>query len=61
MMYVTDLEEDYEMYTIEKGDTLHGISKKFGVSIESLKKLNHLTSNIIVENERLAIKKKNIE
>ncbi|MEM5620565.1 LysM domain-containing protein [Bacillus thuringiensis] len=37
MMYVTDLEEDYEMYTIEKGDTLHGISKKFGVSIESLK------------------------
>ncbi|WP_336992244.1 glycosyltransferase family protein [Bacillus toyonensis] len=61
MMYVTDLEEDYEMYTIEKGDTLHGISKKFGVSIESLKKLNHLTSNIIVENERLAIRKKNIE
>ncbi|KWU58949.1 peptigoglycan-binding protein LysM [Bacillus mycoides] len=61
MMYVTDLEEDYEMYTIEKGDTLHGISKKFGVSIESLKKLNHLTSNIIVEKERLAIRKKNIE
>ncbi|WP_033710396.1 glycosyltransferase family protein [Bacillus cereus] len=61
MMYVTDLEEDYEMYTIEKGDTLHGISKKFGVSIESLKKLNHLTSNMIVENQRLAIRKKNIE
>ncbi|MBJ8107815.1 MULTISPECIES: glycosyltransferase family protein [Bacillus cereus group] len=61
MLYVTDLEEDYEMYTIEKGDTLNGISKKFGVSIESLKKLNNLTSNIIVENERLAIRKKNIE
>jgi len=61
MMYVTDLEEDYEMYTIEKGDTLYGISKKFGVSIESLKKLNHLTSNMIVENQRVAIRKKNIE
>ncbi|MEK4932592.1 hypothetical protein MHB76_09810 [Bacillus sp. FSL M7-1345] len=29
--------------------------------MESLKKLNHLTSNMIVENQRLAIRKKNIE
>ncbi|WP_459503416.1 glycosyltransferase family protein [Bacillus sp. C1] len=59
IMHFTDLEEDYEMYTIEKGDTLHGISQKFGVSIESLKTLNHLTSNMILENQRLAIRKKN--
>ncbi len=58
IMYVTDLKEDYQMYTIKKGDTLCGISQKFGVSIESLKTLNHLTSNVIFENQVLAIRKK---
>lgn len=57
-MYVTDLKEDHQMYTIEKGDTLCGISQKFGVTIESLKALNHLTSNMIFENQVLAIRKR---
>jgi len=31
-----------ELYTVKPGDTLYGISKSFGVSIDALKKTNAL-------------------
>ena len=34
-------------YVVKKGDTLWSIAKKFNTSVESLKKLNNLKSNII--------------
>ena len=34
-------------YTVEKGDTLYGISNQFGVSVTDLKKINNLSSNTI--------------
>lgn len=36
-----------EDYIVEKGDTLYAISKKLGVSVQRLKELNGLNSNII--------------
>lgn len=34
-------------YTVQKGDTLYGISKQFGVSVDELKRFNNLSSNVI--------------
>lgn len=32
-------------HTVQKGDTLYGISKKYGISIEELRKLNNLSKD----------------
>lgn len=42
-------------YLVKKGDTLYGISKKFGVSVAELKRLNMLTSNSIDVGQRLRV------
>jgi LysM repeat protein len=44
-----------EKYTIRPGDTLYGISKSFGVSLEALKKANALERNSIHPKQVLAI------
>lgn len=43
------------MYTVVKGDTLYGIAKKYGTSVEQIKKLNYLTSNSLVIGQVLRI------
>ena len=50
--------EDCETYQVEKGDTLYKISSNFGISIEELKTLNMLTSDTIIENQILKIRKR---
>ena len=37
--------EENEVYIVKSGDTLYGIAKKFGISVDDLKSLNNLTSN----------------
>ena len=37
------LEKKY--HTVQKGDTLYGISKRYGVSVGELRKLNHLSAD----------------
>jgi peptidoglycan endopeptidase LytE len=44
-----------EQYTVRPGDTLYGISKSFGVSIEALKKANALEGDSIKPKQVLAI------
>ena len=43
-------------HTVEKGDTLWGISQKEGISISKIKEMNNLTTNIIKMNQKLVIK-----
>ncbi|MAN26220.1 MULTISPECIES: glucosaminidase domain-containing protein [Mesonia] len=43
-------------YTVKKGDTLYSISKKYGLSIEELKKLNNLKSNNLAIGQKLYVK-----
>ena len=45
----------YEKYTIQTGDTLSGIAKKFETTIDILKKLNDLATNTININTDLII------
>lgn len=43
-------------YTVQKGDTLYGISKQFGISIDDIKKQNNLTSNTLEAGQVLQIR-----
>ena len=42
-------------YTIKAGDTLYGIAKKFGVTVDQLKNVNNLTSSILTVGNILTI------
>ncbi|HWI46845.1 MAG TPA: LysM peptidoglycan-binding domain-containing protein [Rummeliibacillus sp.] len=44
-------------YTVQMGDSLTVISKVYGVSVENLKKWNHLKSDLIYIGQKLIVKK----
>lgn len=43
------------MYTVVKGDTLYGIAKKYGTSVEEIKRINNLNSTSLVIGQVLRI------
>ncbi|WP_035190473.1 LysM peptidoglycan-binding domain-containing protein, partial [Ligilactobacillus equi] len=43
-------------YTVKAGDSLYGISSKFGTTVSALKSLNNLSSNLIYPNQVLKVK-----
>ncbi len=45
-----------EFYTVQAGDTLFGLSKRFNISIEDLKRLNNLSDNTIKIGQKLKLK-----
>ena len=51
----TITETNYPVYTVVSGDTLYGISKRYNVSVDEIKKLNNLTSNLLSIGQRLQI------
>ena len=46
---------NYNTYIVKRGDTLYSIANNYGVSINSIKELNNLTSNILTIGEQLLI------
>ncbi|MBT2757461.1 LysM peptidoglycan-binding domain-containing protein [Mesobacillus foraminis] len=44
-----------EQVVVKQGDTLYGLSKQYGVSVESIKKWNKLTSDVIHPNDTLEV------
>lgn len=44
-----------QTYIVEKGDTLYGISKQFGVSVQNIKDANNMTSDTIAVGQVLKI------
>lgn len=42
-------------YIVKSGDTLYGISKMFGLTVDELKKLNNLSSNILSIGQKLNV------
>lgn len=50
-------ENDTQIYIVEKNDTLWSISRKFNISVNELKELNNLTSNLLSIGQQLKIKR----
>jgi len=48
---------NYEYYTVVKGDTLYEIANKYGLTVNELKALNNLTSNNLSIGQRLIVGK----
>lgn len=42
-------------YIVQSGDTLYGISKKFNTSVQRIKEINNLKSEILIPGEKLII------
>lgn len=51
---VLEISEGY--YTIQQGDTLYSLSKKFNLTVEDLKKMNNLVDNTISIGQKIKIK-----
>ncbi len=46
-----------ESYLVKQGDSLFGISKKTGISIEEIKRMNKLQTNVLKTGQRLVLRK----
>ena len=44
------------VHTVRRGDTLYSIARKYGVSVDDIRRLNNLTSNVLSIGQRLLIK-----
>lgn len=44
-----------EIYTVKAGDTLYGISQKYNLTVDELKKLNNLSNNTLSIGQKLKI------
>ncbi len=47
-------------HTVQKGDTLYSISRRYLVSVDELKRLNQMKGNIILIGQELTVKSQNI-
>ena len=50
-------ESNYTNYTVKKGDSLYQISKKYNTTVDEIKKLNNLTTNLLSIGQTLKIPK----
>ena len=61
LINVNNIPDVEDVYVVQKGDTLYSIAKKFGLTIDELKTLNGLGSDIISVGQQLIIKPNNTD
>ena len=52
---------DLSTYTVKKGDTLYSIARKFNLSVNELKSINNLTTDILSIGQVLNVKPSNVD
>lgn len=60
-LYFIENNNEYDTYTVVKGDSLWSISKKYNIRVNDLIELNNLNSNIISIGQTLLVPKIDIE
>ena len=53
--YTKDSTTQENYYTVRRGDTLYSIANKFGTTVDTIKRLNNLTSNTLIIGQTLLI------
>ena len=53
--YTKDSTTQENYYTVRRGDTLYSIANKFGTTVDTIKRLNNLTSNTLTIGQTLLI------
>ena len=48
---------EIDVYSVKNGDTLYSIARKFNLTVDELKKLNNLNTNILSIGQKLNVKK----
>ena len=56
----TIIEEEYQTYTVQNGDTLYAISEKYGIDVNDLIDYNKLESTVLSVNQVLKIPTKEV-
>ena len=47
--------ETYIIYTVEPGDSLYSIAKKYNITVDDIKQANNLTGNLLLIGQNLSI------
>lgn len=50
---------DYDTYVVKSGDNLYAIARKYGISVDKLKNINNLSSNLLSVGQKLLVPKLN--
>lgn len=50
---------DYDTYVVKSGDNLYAIARKYGISVDKLKDINNLSSNLLSVGQKLLVPKLN--
>lgn len=48
---------DYDTYIVKSGDNLYAIARKYGISVDKLKDINNLSSNLLSIGQKLLVPK----
>lgn len=48
---------DYDTYVVKSGDNLYAIARKYGISVDKLKDINNLSSNLLSIGQKLLVPK----
>ncbi len=55
VLLIPGSDNTHEYYTVNKGDTLYSIAKRYGTSVSALKEINNLSSNNLSVGQKLKI------
>ncbi len=50
-----DIESEYDTYVVKSGDNLYAIARRYGITVDKLKDINNLSSNLLSVGQKLLV------